>query len=474
MSSTRREFLKASAAVTVGGALVGCGGGEAEPKVAPPEPEPNDGAALVSLDPEAVLEDGELFARGVQAGAMTAESALLWTHVADGAPKLLRVWRDAGEPGRVKLVHEGEVSPREGFVKTRVGGLGPGHYRYAFFDPAGERRGPIGRFRTAFGEDDLRPLTIAGLVCSNMSQAPYTALHMTAALGADVLCHLGDMSYNDGAVSLEDYRGKWKATLEEPGYRAAYASAGLYATWDDHELANDLNPERIDPAQLEAAKRSYFETLAIEGDEDFKLWRSYRWGKTAEIFVLDTRSERLPSTIRSEAPIYISRAQMDWLKTSLAASPCHYKIILNSVPITRLLGLWNITLRDRWEGYAAQRDELIGHLVDRGLENVYFLSGDFHCSFVARIEPEGPAQKYWEILVGPTAAMAPNPVALLLASGELPREEAYPSSVILDSGLRAATSAITFDPLNDQVRMRHVSAWRDSQGEVLWDTVLPR
>jgi histidinol dehydrogenase len=48
--------------------------------------------------------------------------------------------------------------------------------------------------------------------------------------------------------------------------------------------------------------------------------------------VLDSRSERLPSTITSEHEQYLSRAQMDWFKQALVDSPCTFKVIMNSVP----------------------------------------------------------------------------------------------------------------------------------------------
>ena len=67
-----------------------------------------------------------------------------------------------------------------------------------------------------------------------------------------------------------------------------------------------------------------------------RIWRSFRWGHSAEVFVLDCRGERRPST-RSVNPtresVYISRAQMDWLKAGLRASPAVFKFIVNSVPI---------------------------------------------------------------------------------------------------------------------------------------------
>ena len=50
-----------------------------------------------------------------------------------------------------------------------------------------------------------------------------------------------------------------------------------------------------------------------------RIWRKVPFGKTADVFVLDTRGERKPSTRGSANPVYVSREQMDWLKRELRA-----------------------------------------------------------------------------------------------------------------------------------------------------------
>lgn len=86
----RRTFLGASAA-TLGAAYLGCRGPDGPP-VAPPEPEPMDGAVLIDFDPAALPENTARYPLGVQAGGMTATSATLWTWVEASAPGVLRVW----------------------------------------------------------------------------------------------------------------------------------------------------------------------------------------------------------------------------------------------------------------------------------------------------------------------------------------------------------------------------------------------
>lgn len=473
-SMDRRTFLSASAA-TVGVAyLGGCSGGGL--KTADPEPEPVDGAQLTDFSPEQVALDEARYPLGVQAGAMTADSALLWTHVAASDLGVLRVWRPSEVPGQVKLVKELPVSATEGFAKVSVDGLGAGFYHYAFFDEALSVRSPIGRFRTAFAQDDLRPLTIGSIACTNLERAPFGSLEVLAEMQPDLLCHLGDLSYNDAATTRQEYRDIYRQTLQDPGYKAVLPTAGMYPTWDDHEVGNDFNPEQLaaeDPELLQTATDAYFEHVAVPEAAPRRLWHSYTWGATAEIFVLDCRGERKPSTRSSEAPVYISEAQFQWLLDGLQNSTAHFKVIMSSVPITRLFGLWDLAINDRWEGYGEQRARLMTHLQSNVQGRVLFLAGDFHCGYIGRVEPEGPGSEIWEVCTS-TGARAPNPVAVLYDTGNLTPEESFPpGQFIFGTGNTRNATTVTLDPLNDLIEVKFVDGRADTRDTVLFDGQIP-
>src|SRR5690606_34767452 len=149
-----------------------------------------------------------------------------------------------------------------------------------------------------------------------------------------------------------------------------------------HEFTNNLNPEAIDPAQLHAAKEAFFEALPIEpssvasGDEP-RLWQSHRRGRSVEGITPDCRTGRRPCARTSDASAYLGEEQLAWLKTTLRDSPCHFKVVLNSVPMTFMPELWALA-GDRWQGYASAREDLLSFIEEQDVENVWFLSGDFH------------------------------------------------------------------------------------------------
>jgi hypothetical protein len=421
---------------------------DADSTTGEPEDVCPDGAVLEPFDPDAIPQDDAAFPFALMAGEMQTSSAMLAIQIPDAQPKLLRVWRPADEPGMVWLVLEAEVVPTaDGYAKLPIEGLCPGTwYRYAYF--VGEpdsltARSLVAEFRTAPADDVLEPLTIAISAC-NGGSLEWPALDRTAEEYYDVFLHLGDMAYNDGATSLPEFRDSWRQYLAAPGFRQCYAKAGLYATWDDHEIDDNSNFDRetMDPEQLlkrQNALDAYFEVMPIDAEgPDYRLWRSFRWGRTAEIIVLDCRYERRPSLQQ-----YISPEQMEFLKDRLRNSPCHFKIVMNSVPITNMPNVWDLAAYDRWEGFPGQRDELLAFIEDELVTNVWFVSGDFHVCFVARLEETGGlvANTYEIAVTGGNT----NPLGNLLPPPQFDYGSGDPRGCIL-----------VFDPVANTVHVRFI------------------
>lgn len=407
---------------------------------------------VIAFDPEAIPLDDETFPLAVMAGEMKPTSIMVTVFIADGAPKTLRIWRKSQEDGFVELIHEAPMIPTpEGYAKLAVEGLCPGTwYYYGFFagDPdAFTGRSIIGEVRTAIADDALETLTIAMTAC-NGSSLDWPALEVTADEYYDVFIHLGDMAYNDGAETLEEYRASWKKYLSVAGFKLAYARAGLYATWDDHEIDDNSNFDRetMDPQELQRrqnAMDAYFELVPIDAEgPSYRLWRSFRWGMTAEIIVLDCRYERRPSQ-----KLYISALQMMFLKDRLLNSPCHFKIVMNSVPITNMPLPWDIAANDRWEGYPGQRKEVMDFITQNDITNVWFLSGDFHVCFVSRLEPSGSALANRTREIAVTGGNE-NPIPEILTQLNQPQ---------FDYGTHKARGCVlTFDPMADAVNVRFI------------------
>jgi alkaline phosphatase D len=183
---------------------------------------------------------------------------------------------------------------------------------------------------------------------------------------------------------------------------------------------------------------------------------------------MDSRSERLPSTREEQNATYISEEQLEWLQQGLLASTAHFKVLMNSVPITNLPPLW-LSQDDRWQGYFAQRVRLVDHILINDIRNVWFITGDFHLGFIARVEPEGEGRRLWEIAAGP-GANGPNPLAIAGEAGGAVEESIFPANQFefWSSNITVATT-LTFDPVADNVAIKFVDSL---SGEVLYDDVV--
>lgn len=364
-------------------------------------------------------EDARAFPIGVMAGDMTSERAVLWTRMVGGGPVTVRVYEMEGRAFASIVREVMTTTDPDGFVHYDLTGLRPGRwYRYVFLRRDGERvsgRSAVGRFRTAIADDALEVVTIGGVSCTTERFGPFpTLVNAGRRTDLDAFVHVGDMVYCDGSRTVDQFRAKYAANYGSAGYRALLSSTGFYSTWDDHEVDNNWNPETINATTLANAKRAFFEHRAMRRDpvDRDRIWRSHRWGRTLEIFMLDCRGERRPSTRSGSNAQYVSRAQLDWLKAGLMRSTAMFKMVMNSVPVTD----FPITMlggEDHWEGYGAQRRELLDFIVNNRVSNVWWVSGDFHYGAVTKLAASGAHSAMREVMVGP-GGQVPNPLFLIL------------------------------------------------------------
>ena len=468
----RRRFLQTAGAGLVSMALLGLtpactqpptdgDGGNPDGKT-PTDPQDKvdpttfDKAKALTKDPASIKEGKTLFPLTVQAGILTSSSAWVWGYTTDDKPKTLRIWREDSDKKLYEAVHK-KLTPAEGYFKHKVEPLAPGTwYFYGFFDGENQRSA-IGRFRTALVEGSKKPLTIAATACTKFGNMPYTSMSTTADFDYDMFLHLGDFSYNDPARNKKDYRELWRRTLADPGYKAALSKAGMYVTWDDHEIINNDKWDTISKQHYKDGVDSFFEHTITERIEGDRFWNSYVWGDTAEIFVLDCRSERKYETRKTDDPIYISKEQMAWFKKALSESKAHFKIVMNSVPITDWTGtaMASISADDRWQGYPKQREEILKHITDNKISNVWWITGDFHLSTVNKIDAEGPYSSMYEIMVGPGGNG--NPLwPIYQAQPQVARDEQFPPDRFPFFGGDYSATLMTFDPIDNSVRVKFV------------------
>jgi uncharacterized repeat protein (TIGR01451 family) len=269
------------------------------------------------------------------------------------------------------------------------------------------------------------------------------------------------------ATTLDDYRTKHNEVYSERYGKNTWsdlrASTSILATIDDHEVTNDFAGGasissdirfQTTPADATSTKlindsvlydnglqafqeynpvRDQFYTTPADTrtDGERKLYRYNTFGKDAATFVLDARSFRdteLPGVIDTSNPTQVAtflaksfdptrtmlgKQQVQDLKNDLLNAQTNgvvWKFITIPEPIQNL-GV--LAAGDRYEGYAAERTEILKFINDNKISNVVFVSADIHGTLVNNLTYQtapGQAQiatSAFEVVTGSVAYDAP-------------------------------------------------------------------
>ncbi|MFF8583484.1 alkaline phosphatase D family protein [Streptomyces althioticus] len=321
-------------------------------------------------------------------------------------------------------------------VKADVRGLRPAT-DYWFRFSSGGVDSPAARTRTAPAADaSVAGLRLGVVSCANWEAGHFAAYrHLAARDDLDAWLHLGDYIYEYASgdygtrgtvvrphspaheiVALADYRTRHARYKTDPDLQALHATAPVIAMWDDHEFANDTwsggaenhteGAEGAWAARQAAAKQAYFEWMPVRPAVEGTTYRRLRFGRLADLSLLDLRSFRSQQVSLGDGDVddpgrtLTGRAQLDWLKAGLSASDATWRLVGTSVmispfalgslpaallkPLAKLLGLPQEGLAlntDQWDGYTADRRELLAHLRGNGIRNTVFLTGDIHMAW---------------------------------------------------------------------------------------------
>jgi alkaline phosphatase D len=409
MKPTRRQMLTGMSALALLPACKKRPSTHADTGISDPEPAPERDPEPEQLWVPSEPIDTGVFPSGVQVGDVGPESAVVsvWMSAETGQVVLAKSTGDDWEvlAGSTPVTRDGVVAQVliEGLEADRA---------YCVVAIAGGARSMVSRFRTAIGADGFRQLTI-GATCCLHANHPWPSMSHVAMRRPDMFMLLGDTVYADHAETLEEYRAYWSEALTTGGLLDVSAASSLIATWDDHEVMNNFEGLNSSAVRVATALAAFREAIPQRTGEGGVLWRKLSWGKAADIFVLDARGERDGETN------YLSPEQLAWLKTGLSESEARFKIVINSVPITDYAAVFGDALKaDRWQGYPAQRGEILDHIVGGEIPGVLWITGDFHFCTASRVDPsDGVAFDQWEVMVGPGGSTL-NIAAMLIESSE--------------------------------------------------------
>lgn len=296
-----------------------------------------------------------------------------------------------------------------------------------------------GRFKTLPAADSAPArIRLAYISCQDYSNGYYTALAHVAKEDIDYVVFLGDYIYetvsdpsfqsqqvravpplpsgNTVASGLQDYRHLYRVYRSDPDLQRLHERFAFIQIWDDHEFANDGwqdyhpdnndSPEQATPALRQAANQAWVEyalaDIAFDSSASattsIRNYRSFQFGRLFDLVVTDQRLYRdgPPCGNTTEARYLTQRcaeadnpgrsmlgvSQRDWLLNTLRDSDAVWKLWANEVTLMQMrLGTQFVTL-DQWDGYPAERANILSSAALAGVKNLVALTGDIH-SFIA-------------------------------------------------------------------------------------------
>lgn len=462
---SRREFLRAAAQAS---AFAGTSVLVSMPPLARATPFPDSPEADADL----------VFPQGVASGDPRPDGFLLWTRVpgdaASADPVEVR-YQIAEDEAFANVVREGalEVSAESDFtLRARAAGLEP-HRRYWYRFHARGVSSPVGRTRTAPSPDADVPVRLGFASCQDYQGRYYHGWRALAdrAEDLDFVLFLGDYIYEyerypglqepapgreikmpDGlvideargviaALTLEDYRGIYRATRSDADLRRIHRLCPFVIVWDDHEHANDAwadhavdfndaRGDEKDTARREAATRAWFEHLPVDLEfhpergfpDDIVTWRKLRWGRHLDLFLTDQRYYRDDHVVpegppdpavgkpmrdtplgsrtfcvksvfeereAARAPTMLGAAQREWFLREPLASDATWKVWGSALMVAQFV--LDLTAFEKIPPAFRNRfyfktDQWDGFLTERrailsafaGMKNFIVLSGDLH------------------------------------------------------------------------------------------------
>lgn len=376
---------------------------------------------------------GQTFPNGIAAGDVSQDSVVLWARSTALGDVTFEYSTTPDFSSDVQSVVAAAADP-DIPVKVSVGGLTAGtQYYYRVTNTAVEQL--AGSFRTPAAPGTYSGLRfgVGGDWRGNL--APHPAIKNIPSRDLDFFVALGDTTYADitspdlpgQAETLDEFRIKhaevYGERFGENFWDDARSSTAVFATIDDHEIVNDFSGgglvdddtrftgppgTLVNDAQRYEDGMTAFKEYNPIADEFYgatgdpvtanerKLYRYRRFGSDAALFVLDARSFRDEALDDVTNPFDVGQindflndsfdpsrtmlgaAQLQDLKDDLLDAQNNgvmWKFIMMPEPIQHL-GM--LSAADRYEGYMAERTEILQYIKDNDIDHVVFIAADIH------------------------------------------------------------------------------------------------
>lgn len=339
-------------------------------------------ASLAAVDPECRQ------ATGIKVGEVTSDSAIAWMRLTERASRqkdgelrrarvnkgeIEKILRDSkrstrefegstpGAAGRVRLAYATNeklsgartsewvnVDPSSDYAtQLALGGLQPDtiyYYSAETSSPQGKLHAPLsGQFRTAPRIDSTSGIRFCMTTCQKYSELDHAdGFHIYDSmrkLDPRFFISAGDIVYYDSddpqATTVELARYHWDRMFSLPRHIELMRNVAGYWEKDDHDtLTDDVWPDMKLGSQYRMTFADGLRTFRQQVPMGPKTYRTFRWGKTLQIWLVEGRDYRSPNRMPDgpEKSIW-GVEQKQWLMRSMAASHADWRVLISPTPI---------------------------------------------------------------------------------------------------------------------------------------------
>ncbi|MDA9251167.1 alkaline phosphatase D family protein [Flavobacteriaceae bacterium] len=211
-------------------------------------------------------------------------------------------------------------------------------------------------------------------------------------VGVDFFVHTGDIIYYDNLAknkAMAYYH--WDRMFSIPTNKDFHSQVSSYFEKDDHDTwYNDsyrgMSPDFMGDFTFDQGLEIFRQEMPIKN----KTYRTFRWGKDLQIWLVEGRDFRSPNTAPDgpEKTIW-GKEQMEWFKRTVKESDATFKLLISPTPI---IGPDRKTKKDnhanpsfRYEG-----DIIRSFLAEQ--KNMYSICGDRHWQYVSKHKKTGTVE----------------------------------------------------------------------------------
>lgn len=197
-----------------------------------------------------------------------------------------------------------------------------------------------GKFKTAPAADvpaEVNFIVTTGTSYPDVdSEKGYKMYPNSLKLDPEFFVHTGDIVYYDQMAKTADLaRWHWDRMYSYPNNIEYHRQVASYFIKDDHDTwMNDCYPGMETRFMGEFTYEEGTEIFLYEVPLGEKTYRTIRWGKDLQIWLMEGRDFRSPNPMPDgpEKTIW-GKKQMDWFKSTVENSDATFKVLISPTPI---------------------------------------------------------------------------------------------------------------------------------------------